>query len=488
MMPAIVIVLPVPVAPSRVTIRSPPDSAAAASSIARGWSAAGVKIGSRRNSGTTFECSGAGGRNLCSRQVPVQSGARSGRWGPASRCRGGRYGHRDTPGALRPQADGTPRPRDGRGRRAQARRRRPRPHGARHRRHHRHRHLRHHRRGDRGRRPLDRPVLRAGRHHLPVLGALLRRARVVDPGFGQRLHVRVRDARRAGRLDHRLGPDPRVRRVGRRGGGGLGRLPAEPARLAVRHQPARLDLRPAGRRGQLQPAGDVPRPGRDGGADLRHPRKRAGQHDHGRRQDPDPRVLHPRGLRLDQRRQLLAVGPERCERHGRRGRSHLLRLHRVRRGVDVGRGGDERPTRPADRDHRLAAHRDAALHPRRDRCGRTGALEGPRGLRRAAQRRDQDRRRARLGRRPAVLRRARGDHERHAHDPLRPDADLLRHEPRRAAAEGLLPAHRAAHAGGHDAHVRHPDGDHGRAAAAERDRQARQHRHAVRVPASSTSA
>src|SRR3954454_19396467 len=62
-MPAIVIVLPVPVAPRSVTMRSPSVSASAASSMARGWSAAGVKMGSRRNSGTTFECSGAPGRN-----------------------------------------------------------------------------------------------------------------------------------------------------------------------------------------------------------------------------------------------------------------------------------------------------------------------------------------------------------------------------------------------------------------------------------------
>ena len=35
----------------------------------------------------------------------------------------------------------------------------------------------------------------------------------------------------------------------------------------------------------------------------------------------DPRVLHRRRLRLDQRRQLLAVGPERRQRDGRRGRA-----------------------------------------------------------------------------------------------------------------------------------------------------------------------
>ena len=38
----------------------------------------------------------------------------------------------------------------------------------------------------------------------------------------------------------------------------------------------------AGRRAAVQPAGDVPRPRRDGAADLRHPRERADEHGHGR--------------------------------------------------------------------------------------------------------------------------------------------------------------------------------------------------------------
>src|SRR4051812_48079695 len=71
-MPAIVIVLPVPVAPRSVTMRSPWVSASAASSMARGRSAAGVKMGSRRNSGTTFECSGACGRNRAAGGSPFK--------------------------------------------------------------------------------------------------------------------------------------------------------------------------------------------------------------------------------------------------------------------------------------------------------------------------------------------------------------------------------------------------------------------------------
>ena len=115
--------------------------------------------------------------------------------------------HRDARGGPRAQTVGHRDPADRDGRR----------------RHHRHRHLRRHRRGRRHRRARRDPLLRARRGRLHVLRALLRRARLVDPGVRQRVHLRVRDARRARRLDHRLGPDPRVRRVGRRGRGRLGR-------------------------------------------------------------------------------------------------------------------------------------------------------------------------------------------------------------------------------------------------------------------------
>ena len=42
--------------------------------------------------------------------------------------------------------------------------------------------------------------------------AVLRRVRVDDPDRRQRLHLRLRDARRAGGLDDRLGLDSRIRR------------------------------------------------------------------------------------------------------------------------------------------------------------------------------------------------------------------------------------------------------------------------------------
>jgi hypothetical protein len=59
---------------------------------------------------------------------------------------------------------------------------------------------------------------------------------------------------------------------------------------------------------------------------------------------------------------------------------------------------------------------------------------------------------------------------------------FFRDEPRRPAARGLRPPQHTPDAVDHHADVRHPHRGHGGAAAAERDRQARQHRHAVRVP------
>ena len=121
--------------------------------------------------------------------------------------------------------------------------------------------------------------------------------------------------------------------------------------------------------------------------------------------------------------------------HGRRGRADLLRLHRLRRDLDLRRGGREPQPRPALRDHRRAADLHAALHPRRRRHRRAGAGEQAGGLRRAAGRRAEDRRRRRqLGGRHPLGGRADRHHERDPHRPLRPDADHVRDEPRRPRA------------------------------------------------------
>ena len=68
---------------------------------------------------------------------------------------------------------------------------------------------------------------------------------VVDPGLRQRLHLRLRHAGRARRLDHRLGPDPRVRRLGGRRGRRLGRQPQRVPRLGLRGRASRTRSRPS---------------------------------------------------------------------------------------------------------------------------------------------------------------------------------------------------------------------------------------------------
>ena len=74
------------------------------------------------------------------------------------------------------------------------------------------------------RRAGARAFVRAPRRRLRAGGAVLRGARRDDPAGRQRVRLLVRDARRAGRLDHRLGPDPRVRGRQHRGGDRVERL------------------------------------------------------------------------------------------------------------------------------------------------------------------------------------------------------------------------------------------------------------------------
>ena len=137
-------------------------------------------------------------------------------------------------------------PRGGRGGRPQAHALGFRPRDARHRRRHRRRHLLDpgHRRGRRagrqaGRGPGPGALVRAAGRRLRAGRPLLRGAHGDDPDRGQRLHLRLRHPRRGRRLDHRLGPDARVRDRERRGGDRLVRLLLlVPARL--RHRVAAL--------------------------------------------------------------------------------------------------------------------------------------------------------------------------------------------------------------------------------------------------------
>ena len=269
------------------------------------------------------------------------------------------------------------------------------------------------------------------------------------PVVRQRVHVRVRDARRAGRLDHRLGPDPRVRRVGRRGRGRLGRLPQRAARLRVR-----LD---AARRRSRQP------PGEGGVVNL-------------------PAVflvlavasLLIAGLRESARANTVMVfvkiailllfivlaftafnsdnltpfAPEGFD--GVVTAASLIFFAYI--GFDaISTSGEEtkRPAaRPADRDPRLAVVATAALLPRRARRHRRAARTPARRRRGAAGDALPEGAGFGCGATVHLGRRARRDHIGRAHHPVRPDADHVRDVARRArpaAAVARSPAD--AHAG-----------------------------------------
>ena len=92
--------------------------------------------------------------------------------------------------------------------------------------HHRNRHLRHPRRGRSQGRSGGPAVLRPCRDHLRLLGAVLRRAGRDDPGLRVVVLLRLRHARRAGRVGVRLVPHARVRRVRRRSRSRLGAVPS----------------------------------------------------------------------------------------------------------------------------------------------------------------------------------------------------------------------------------------------------------------------
>ena len=67
----------------------------------------------------------------------------------------------------------------------------------------------------------DLALVRADGHRVQLRGAVLRGAGLDDPRRRQRLHLLLRHAGRDLRLDHRLGPDPGVRRLQHGRGGGL---------------------------------------------------------------------------------------------------------------------------------------------------------------------------------------------------------------------------------------------------------------------------
>ncbi len=114
------------------------------------------------------------------------------------------------------------------------------------------------------------------------------------PIAGSRLHLRLRHARRVRRLDHRLGPDPRVRARRRDGGGRLVGLRRELPQGHRDYHPGRHQRGARDRQipmvdgsigdGRLQPAGRDHRGARDDAARHRHPGVGQRQHRHRRRQ------------------------------------------------------------------------------------------------------------------------------------------------------------------------------------------------------------
>ncbi len=210
------------------------------------------------------------------------------------------------------------------------------------------------------------------RRRLRARGPLLRGARGDDPAGRQRLRLFVRDARRAGRVDHRLGPDPRVRGRQRRGRDLVGRL-LHHAAARVRHRAAGLpdDRLPHGA-AQLRSRRStacstrrracsacpflVARAGvRDRDADhlaaaARRARERDGQQHHGRDQaDGARRSSSPSARRTSTRTNYRPFAPNGFTRHPSGRGDRVLRLHRLRRDLDRGRGNEEPAAQPADR-------------------------------------------------------------------------------------------------------------------------------------------
>ena len=134
------------------------------------------------------------------------------------------------------------------------------------------------------------------------------------------------------------------------------------------------------------------------------------------------------------RREPVAVRARGDRRDGDRRFGDLLRLHRVRRDLDVGRGEQGPAEAPADRDPRRARRSapsstswsrstaSAAL-PYKDLAGQEAPLAEVLRVARHGLGRDRD-----------LDRRADRDHQRRADDPLRPDADHVRDVARRPGA------------------------------------------------------
>ena len=249
-------------------------------------------------------------------------------------------------------------------------------------------------------------LLRRRRHRLHLRGALLRRVRLDGAGGRLGLHLRLRHARRALRLDHRLGPGPRVRRrLGDRGPRLVALLPGlhrhlrAPAPEGAGRWRRSTTTRRSGTSWRRATVIDLPAiviavvitadPGQG-----------------------DPRERHASTPPWSSSSSLIVLfvivvgafyvnpanwnpfapfgytgisffghtlfgqtgsGGEPLGMLAGRG-DHLLRLHRLRLGLDPRRGGEEPAARRADRHHRLADRLHRPLHRGRGGAHRHGPL------------------------------------------------------------------------------------------------------------------
>ena len=251
------------------------------------------------------------------------------------------------------------------------------------------------------------PLLRPRRLRLRLRGALLRGVRLDDSGRGLGLHVRLRDARRTPRLDHRVGPRPRVR-------DGLGhrreRLVALLSSSSSNSLASSCRTTGSRRRSFVAKAG-IHRPARSsiclppsssvlvtiilviGIQRVRPLQCHDGVHQARSRPLRDLRrhLLHqrPRTGTRSPRMPRSAMGPGRrsaCS----RARDHLLRVHRLRFDLDARRRGEEpearRPIGILDVAWRLHGplhrgcrrpHGNGASRPDRDQRARRGGVPEP---------------------------------------------------------------------------------------------------------------
>ena len=274
---------------------------------------------------------------------------------------------------------------------------------------------------------------------------MLCRTGVDDPDCRQRLHLFVRDARRDLRLDHRLGPDSRIRGQQRRRSGGFRRI-YESATGGLRSQFARqMGESRVGRRAMdrrlLQSAGISDRLHSHAAAGARSEGIGRDQQHHGRGQDRRDSDFPGRRRNAGEARELDALRAFGLCRNRHRRRDRFLHLHRIRLGLNRRGRIAQSAKRFALRHHHVADRLHAALCRRRFGAARHDEvhdLRFRRSRRRAGRLRDE------VSGRASVLplgdrdRRADGDDLVVAGVSVRAGAHLVCHVARRLAAKVIL--------------------------------------------------